>query len=795
MNILDKNKPIGIWVMSPERDISRNKGSVPIYNNAKMNLRFASTSELFFETPERYYDSRSESFVSNPIYKDLIKGNTLYTDWENEIYSLPVCEYPSSRDDFEVEAFDTTPIGASISESTLYGGVLYVDSGCATGAPGRDIGCLYSSDFYKAEKGDKLVVMTYDGNAHYGYRVFCYAEQNESTVYGYQGGCGDLREYIFPSNDLDYSDNKKYSSTPTSTTHSVFTIEKDCYVRVCWSRTSAGKPTGSLAYILPGVVSFKKMSNIKKLNTNNVLSQQYWVISDVETTYEDGVFSKQVTAKSYEYALKNRYVPNEENEVINLYTPDVVKNYVQYKQIEIDGNDYITGLKLRNEGLLNRIADCTGWKIGYVSESLITKYRTFESEGLNNAYSLLTKDIPSMYKCFIIFDTKNMIIHALTKEELITKSDLVASYNNIIKSSHIDTQDNDIVTALKVHTADDTYSVGLVNPLGGDMIYNFGFYKDEFKNINVVSDKDPDSPTETLWDYVDKWTIAIDNNMGRYLTDAKNLIKSNKIIMERKTTMDDLLSQYSAKIKAANMSKGLNTKSLPEGYVVSSSYLESLDYAENSDDLLSRDVCYFRSKSARDEIVGLAKTYESNVAVYKENLKIYNQSLNDMKDISQSLQMSKWFSDDALNILNFYIREGSWKDEYATFSDTYSADDIYTTLKDVYDTSSNDLSSFISQPNFDVNVDLIDFMHISNYANLVKTTFLGNTITTEIHRGEWFEPVLLEVCIDISNIENTNITLTTDYKRKTASMRFQDLYDSLPSISVSDNSFNYTAED
>ena len=105
--------------------------------------------------------------------------------------------------------------------------------------------------------------------------------------------------------------------------------------------------------------------------------------------------------------------------------------------------------------------------------------------------------VEKAYQCFFIFDSENMTINIIrgnptsinsngapTQDGMIgSASNIILTWNNAIKNTNIKTTEDRAVTALKVHTENDEYGMGLINPTGNNVLYNFTAYKSQMRYV------------------------------------------------------------------------------------------------------------------------------------------------------------------------------------------------------------------------------------------------------------------------------------------------------------------------
>lgn len=248
----------------------------------------------------------------------------------------------------------------------------------------------------------------------------------------------------------------------------------------------------------------RRCAKVENLSTSGTydLPMRWFTIKDVEEEFDGIMPIKTVTAYSYEYTLSNRSVSISEG-MLPFYIPDKIVDLVNSSSWIIDkydtkngsNNTYTvtkTSKQYMGRGLLNEIMDILpDWSIGHISSKLMTRYRQFDDVDNSDIYQFLTDNVQQAYQCFFVFDNDNKTISAYTQEDILKASNVVLNWNNAIKNLKITSSSTSRVTGLRVHTADDEYGLGLVNPYGGNVIYNFNEVLDQ---MEFVADNSPFDP-------------------------------------------------------------------------------------------------------------------------------------------------------------------------------------------------------------------------------------------------------------------------------------------------------------
>lgn len=263
------------------------------------------------------------------------------------------------------------------------------------------------------------------------------------------------------------------ASISTKRNYSSFSYTEDNKHTIGWSF-----PYDGWCVIFSGNRFCTSIDNSDETGTYD-LPLHWFVIYNVEEEYDGEIKYKTVSAYSYEYTLSYRTISLSED-TIPLYIPPQILNTVNNSNWVIDkasGSSSVkTGRQYMSEGLLNQVLKILpGWSIGHISSKLMTRYRKVEDTDNANIYSFLMNDIEQLYQCYFVFDSDNKKINAYTQEDIINNSgtNVVLNWQNALQSLTISDVDDSTLTTMRIHTADDTYGLGLVIPTGNGNIYNF----------------------------------------------------------------------------------------------------------------------------------------------------------------------------------------------------------------------------------------------------------------------------------------------------------------------------------
>ena len=584
-------------------------------------------------------------------------------------------------------------------------------------------------------------------------------------------------------------------------------------------RTTNNGTTTWIWHLMPeGYVQiYSGLRNVTRFNVSEKLSyavkQVWWVITNTEENNDGINKTKTVTAKSYEHILTQKTFSMSEG-TMPLFFPEKIYNLITSSDwrsdVWINDNnirDELKGAQRCNRGILNQILDyLPDWKIGYVDSEIVSgvpaatlccKYRSLDEVNNETIYSFLMNEIEKAYQCFFVFDSENMTINIISgnptkvdsngaprQEGAVgSSSNIVLTWNNAIKNTNIKATEDRIVTALRVHTAEDEYGMGLINPTGNDVIYNFTAYKSQMQYV-----ADPNK-NRTLWEAIVAWQNEYDNQKSSYQSAAQTYVGKLLEIIQNESSLSEALAKYRSiadKINIGAESQGIDTRVLD--YPIYYSNI-NLDVQEN-----------YRKRYVAD-LYNASKNYYKTLSTRDNNISIRDTNYRTMRSIRNKLTMDyntavaqeghAVLSPKEVLELQKFIVEGDWTNENAVFSENFSAADIINTLKSVYAEAKIDHDNYISQQCYEFDVSSTNIMDLDGFEKNLDDLTLGRMVTLQLNSGDWQFPILMGYHIDHADDSNFSMTFDTNYSNKPLKKRFAKLFDAINQSSSSSNSYTY----
>lgn len=462
-----------------------------------------------------------------------------------------------------------------------------------------------------------------------------------------------------------------------------------------------------------------------------------FVITDIQITDNGIVKIKNITCESSEKNLSSKKISSY-NKQMFFYAPS---NPVQSLLDDMLG--YIPT-----------------WSINEISASLVT---TTDWVGINRSYNVtdktlydfLTNEVSQTCQCVFVFDTINKTISAYTLNDATTPTDIFISFDNLIKSVSINESTEEVVTALTVLGGNDL-SINQVNPLGTDIIYEFGYYKTT------------EWMTQELIDALDAWEIKVANYQQEYadtLTSRLFLNQDLNNLYANKTSIESEISAKNA-VRDVQIQAGQSTS-------VTDSEIAVLQISLTEKENEITDV-------------------ESQISLIDTILEGINQDLSFQNEDNFT---SEQFSD----LTNFIIGNTYTNTNFIQTDETdytqeqQQAQMLYDQARGIWNQETGEydggIISKISQPRYTFEIDSANFLFLKEYEPFIEQLSLGCTITIELEEGRFVEAVLLGIDFNYDNPESFKLLLSNRLRLDNEEFQYSDLFGSIVDSSTT-TSFN-----
>lgn len=317
-------------------------------------------------------------------------------------------------------------------------------------------------------------------------------------------------------------------------------------------------------------------------------------------TSADGISDvKHVTGYSYEKTLESKKFFLEEG-TFNFWNPAAPTDTV-----------------------LGRIQEvAVGWRIGYVSPTLIGKYRTFDGYD-NYLLQFVYNSAPEKYRCVFVFDTYERSINVYDTDQKIANLPIYLDFDNLVEKLDITEKSDELVTALCPYGADDL-DIRAVNPIGTNWLYDLSYF---------ISNGDISKELADKWN---SWQRSVLSTQMYYKGLVALQASSTARVLAEQAALTDLNGQLESLISQQSVTiQALAMETTPAGKSSQQNLLDTINA---------------NIKAKRSEIS--AKQDEINTA--KRELESYT---DEIKAIVDELSIRKYFTDGEYKELSNYMKE------------------------------------------------------------------------------------------------------------------------------------------
>lgn len=374
------------------------------------------------------------------------------------------------------------------------------------------------------------------------------------------------------------------------------------------------------------------------------------------------------------------------------------------------------------------IAKFPDWTIGTIDETVAARYRTFDYVE-ESAYSFLMDDAEKTYECIFDFDYLNRTVSVYDMDRLVEPTDLFLSYDNFVQNIKKKSLSDEVVTALQVQGDSESVNIRSVNPIGGDIIYNFA----PFKSTEWM--------TQDLIDAIDAWEAKISNKdtqMSTYYLTYNT--KNNELI----TLQGDLV----------NLQNTLNAHKQTQAIRIA-----------NGDDLseINANISATEAQIAQKQAEITAKQAEVDAA--KANI----------SGLQADLSLGANFTIDQLAVLNRYIIQAVYKEDNITFTESMDFAARQQAISDLY-AKGQKLLARLSERRIEITIDCDNFVLDKQFETFRNNLILGRLIRVELTRGtDVANMMLLGFELNYSTRE-LSLEFGNRYRLMDAYSKYQDLY-------------------
>lgn len=283
------------------------------------------------------------------------------------------------------------------------------------------------------------------------------------------------------------------------------------------------------------------------------------------------------------------------------------------------------------------------WSVGHIDDTLIGKYRTFETSG-ENIYNFIKNTLQTSYNCVFDFDTFTRKINVRDASGLTMTNPVFISSRNLAKEIKVSEDTENIITQIEVNGAEGV-NIRDVNPTGTNKIINLDYYMTE------------DNFSADLIDKYYEWKTVYEENRLPYY----NLSIDYSLQVMRKTTEEAALVDIKSDLTSVENRQAVTIQAIAQG-LTQQSELDAIN-AELS----------IITKKVEAKLNEIAEIEERVSEIYEE-----------LVAITKKTNFKSYFTDQELIVLDRYIKEDAISESsfVASEIEMYSDANIGSKLSD-----------------------------------------------------------------------------------------------------------------
>lgn len=339
-----------------------------------------------------------------------------------------------------------------------------------------------------------------------------------------------------------------------------------------------------------------------------------------------------------------------------------------------------------------------GWSVKYIDPQISAEYRNFQEDSADS-YSFLTGKVSEVFECIFTFDSYDRSVSAYKLEHLGKDTGITLNYRNVIKSTKMDSSENDVKTVLTVTGGNDERTntplgIADVNIAGTNQILNVNYY------LPMMS---PD----------------LQNGLKRY----RQQCKANEEAYQKK--MSSLLSLYDQ----------LNTlkNKIPEEGDVSTLWSEyGLRGLEEKELIYKTNMSLYLDSSESElykKNAAIHAAIEAEIQVRKKQIARKEGEIDTVTSQIRALivDIKQVLGDELYNELGPYIREDTLVDDSFIATNSMTDGEILEMQQALLEHGQKELER-VSYPQFTVELDLINFTVDYDYKRFTDSLEMFNII-------------------------------------------------------------------
>lgn len=490
----------------------------------------------------------------------------------------------------------------------------------------------------------------------------------------------------------------------------------------------------------------------------------YFMITDVKEALDENGRYKDIRAESIEVELQNHAIPF------------IADGTYQFSS----GAGGVVARAGIIENLMERLPL---WTVGTVDESVTSKYRTFKEVDTSlDILSFMLNNMQDAFECVFVFDTINRVINVYDQNNYVRPTDIHITQHDLVNSLEISEDSSKLFTALNVF-GEEGVSIAAINPLGGNVIYNFNYYLTWMSNSLGVK--------------VAAWQQAVSAATVEYQGQTKSYYEANLEYYTKLEQAFNLQAELNRIEILMTMYQRCRDNIVAEG---NTSSVESYNkvIAENGGTPIDISDEIEAILAAIDELIASCQAeYDANA----EQLNALNTELSEMRGAIEvthdSLAMQNYFTPEEYVELSSYIFEGEYIDDYVTFTDIMSYTEKFEQMKVLYDRAELSLGK-VSQPTQEFSIDVSNFIfakEFENWSEQLETGCLINVVLDETATAQERTDAIAQLFLSNITVNYDDETLSLTFGNRLNKFDPKSLFDNmLGKISKSANALSYVQD-
>ena len=395
------------------------------------------------------------------------------------------------------------------------------------------------------------------------------------------------------------------------------------------------------------------------------------------------------------------------------------------------------------------------WSIGYIDPDISKDYRIFD-EDRTASYDLLMSTVAESYECVFQFDTYTKTVSAYKLENLGQVTSIYLAYRNLIKTAKVSYSEDDIKTVFYVTGGSDATGTPLliseVNPGGNSSISNFEYF---YQDMSIA-----------LQDRLKAYNDKMEENAPLYQAAISKLqIMYDEFANLQNAHPDTEGSTDWTKYGSVHLKGKVDTYRS-----IMSTYNE-----DSTGSIYQEAYANFVAASAELE--------KRNTQISDKETEIENQQ-NLIK--SYVVNIYDFLGDELYKELSVYVREDVFTDNTFVATENMTDSEIFEMKQALYEHAKNKLKN-VCFPQFNMEIDAINFPKIFKYKKYTDQLILGNIITISLDNYNTIEARLLGISINWDNADNFSLTFSSKSSLEDGVFSFIDIQGTVDKIGNSLN--------